>query len=175
MNELEKSMELAMAWLREQVRQELTDQGHVATGRLINSIEIRTSQDAEGVTGQLWVEDYGVILEYGVAPHKVPYTPGSGKGTSKYITALIDWIGVIKPGLAVAEKKSFAFAIAKTAKREGHPTKGSFAYSVNGRRKAWAETVFGASEERFITMLNLDKYMAVFFDNAINDIQKTTI
>jgi hypothetical protein len=87
--------------------------------------------------GVIYVLESAVILNYGVTANRVPFG-GSGRGgKSKYIQALLDWAANIKPNLSDKERKSFVFAVAKKAKKEGHPTNGSYAFTKNGRRKDW--------------------------------------
>jgi hypothetical protein len=48
------------------------------------------------------------------------------------------------------EKKSLgiAFAIAATHKKEGMPSKGSYAFSSTGKRLAWIEEAFKNNEDK---------------------------
>lgn len=120
---------------------EVRAQGHVASGRGVKSIEKIINRKGTALEGIILAEEYMVgPVNEGVSASRVPYSPGSGRRTSRYIQALIDWIQkYIRPSFSDSEAKSFAFAIAKTAKKEGHPTRGSFSFSQNGRRTGWIE------------------------------------
>lgn len=130
----------AIKWARRAINAELAQQGHRASGKTEGSSYVTVQGNLEvGFIAHVWHQDHVAILDKGVKPSRVPYSRGSGAKTSKYIDALIDWIGIIKPSMNKREAKSFAFAIARTAKREGHPTNGSYRFSKNGRRKNWSE------------------------------------
>lgn len=121
------------------LRQELIGQGHSATGRLAKSIDFDIKDDGLGALINIVHEEYGIYVNTGVRPERVPFTLGSGAKSSKFITALIKWVLIkgIAPGFAKA--KGIAFAIAKNAKKEGIPSKGSYKFSNNGRRTGWID------------------------------------
>lgn len=173
--ELKEAITKACNFLAEEIKKELLAQGHNATGNLIDSIEVRIEQTEEGYKGQIWINDYAFILNDGVKAERVPYKPGSGAKTSKYISALEKWVGVIKPSLTDKERLSFAFAIAKTAKKEGHPTRGSYAYSSNGRRKSWAEYAIDKNQKKIEDLLELGNFMSILFDNFVTEQQRLII
>lgn len=136
-NRFEQELEAIIVDLRD----ELNQQGHRATGSLENSLtfEIKDS-DSDGFLGVIFGNDYWEALETGVAASRIPYTPGKGRGgTSKYIQALIEWAGVVRPELDEKERKSFVFAVATVASREGNPTRGSYSFSRNGERKNFVQ------------------------------------
>lgn len=141
--------------LADQGREEITQQGHVATGRGRDSLEGSIiSRDLRKLEGAILAADYMVgPVDEGVKASRVPFSPSTGRGgTSKYIQGLMDWLRVVKPSMSDQERKSMAFAIGQTAKREGHPTRGSFAFSRNGERTGWIrrglEINAGEVEER---------------------------
>lgn len=123
-------------------KDELKAQGHVATGRGLNSIQaLITDQSVDRLVGVIMAEDYLIgPVDKGVKRSRIPYTPGRSRArTSLYIQGLINWARTVKPGLSDQERKSFAFAVAAKHKKEGMPTRGSYAFSSNGRRKGWIE------------------------------------
>jgi len=85
------------------------------------------------------IEDYGLSMEFGVKPQNIPYSPGSGAGTSKYIQGLISFWN--KRGVTGREGILAAFATARKHKKEGMPTRSSFAFSTTGARTGFASTV----------------------------------
>lgn len=125
------------------LRSEISEQGHVATGSLEKSFEAEiTDSDSDGFLGTIFGNDYWRPLDTGVSPGKIPYTPGrkSGRGgTSKYIQALIEWAEVVRPELDDRERKSFVFAVATKQSQEGNPTRGSYSFSRNGERKNFVQ------------------------------------
>ena len=64
-------------------------QGHSLTGKFVRSLDHQV-REAVGVTViDFYMENYGVILDRGVSPSRVPYSPGSGARRSQYI----EWLG----------------------------------------------------------------------------------
>lgn len=153
-------------------RMELARQGHKATGKLINSLEARiTSDDVDRLVGVILSNDYGLIVDQGVKPSRIPFGgSGSPGATSKYIQGLFNWVAVIKPGLSQGERRSFVFAIANTHKKEGMPTRGSYAFSQNGRRKSWIKYGLESSEEQVERDLRLFAILSLSFEQAIDNV-----
>ena len=124
------------------LRDEIQNQGHNATGNLSKSLtfEIKDS-DSDGFLGVIFGNDYWRPLETGVSAGRIPYTPGrrSGRGTSKYIASLLIWAETVRPELDDKERKSFVFAVANKHSKEGMPTRGSYSFSRNGERKNFVQ------------------------------------
>jgi hypothetical protein len=133
--------------VRKELVKELTRQGHIMTGALRDSIEFKSQSQARFILINGFFNDYGIPINSGVKPSRIPYSPGSGKKTSKYIDGLVDFVK--KKRIETNDKKALgiAFAIAKTQKKEGQPTKGSFKHSKNGRRSGWVDFALEASQE----------------------------
>lgn len=138
---IRKRFEVELKSIIGDLRDELDQQGHHATGSLERSLRHEiTDNDTEGFLGVIFGNDYWGALDTGVSASRIPYSPGKGRGgTSKYIQALIDWAAVVKPGLSEKERKGFVFAVATKASREGHPTRGSYSFSRNGDRKNFVQ------------------------------------
>ena len=120
---------------------EIESQGHRATGKLIESIDRQTQKVLDGIDTAISYLDYGGIVNSGVRANRIPFGGNrGGGGTSKFITALMEWVRFkgIAGGLD-KNIKSATFAIAKKMKKEGSPTKGSFQFSQNGRRMKWLD------------------------------------
>lgn len=138
--QFEQELDLIIGDLRDEIRQ----QGHVATGNLLRSFKAEVNESiSDGFLGVIFAADYWQPVDTGVAAGRIPYTPGrrSGRSSSKYIQGLLDWIETIRPGLSEKERKSFAFAIAATHKKEGMPTRGSYSFSRNGHRTNFVQRV----------------------------------
>jgi|AACY02.7.fsa_nt_gi hypothetical protein len=128
-------VEKAMGFLRDTLIAEYKAQGHVLTGKLVDTIDYTITKQFMGYRADMYVQDYALPLETGVSPSRIPYTPGkrTGAGRSKFIEGLIDFF--VKRGRSMTDAKSAAFATATVMKRDGMPTRGSYKYSNNGRRK----------------------------------------
>jgi hypothetical protein len=98
------------------------------------------------------VPDYMAINNQGVPANKIPYYPGSGRKTSKYIDGLIEYAKK-RMGKSDKEAKSVAFAIASKHKREGMPTKASARFSSTGRRTGFIEIALEKNSQKFIDLI----------------------
>ena len=144
MNDFEKSivsgLQDAMRRLQEDLRKELKAQGHYLTGKLNDSIEYDITVESGVVRAEMEIEDYGLAMEFGVPASRIPYAPGSRTGgTSQYIQGLISFWN--KRGVTGKEGVRAAFATAAKHKREGMPTRSSYAFSTTGARTGFATTV----------------------------------
>ena len=120
--------------LLKEFAKELINQGHKATGSLINSFRKDILFNPSGYRLTFWCNDYGLYLEKKRQAGK--YVP---------IAPLMKWIA--QKGMASSNKevRSIAFAISRAIYLEGIPTtgrrtpkgKGSFRFSKVGRRTAW--------------------------------------
>lgn len=113
------------------LQKELLGQGHKATGNLINSFEQRVIELPNSIVIEILMNEYGIYVNEGrkTGGKKVP------------ISVLVEWIE--RKAIASGDKdvKSMAFAIQNTIHKEGIPTKGSFKFSNNGRRKGFIDFV----------------------------------
>lgn len=113
------------------LQKELLGQGHKATGNLINSFEQRVIELPNSIVIEILIDEYGIYVNEGrkTGGKKVP------------ISVLVEWIE--RKAIASGDKdvKSMAFAIQNTIHKEGIPTKGSFKFSNNGRRKGFIDFV----------------------------------
>ena len=112
-------------------------QGFVDTGRLIDSVKGGVEDLGNITRAFITMNDYGFILNEGVKPENVPFTPGSHRGgTSKYIQALINWARR-KFGLSLRQAVGRAFAIANIHKKQGIASRNSIRFSRTGKRKGF--------------------------------------
>ena len=127
------------------LQKELIQQGHDATGNLINSFEQRVIEVPNSIVIEILMDEYGIYVNEGrkTGGKKVP------------INVLVDWIERKAIVNGDKEVKSLAFAIQQTIHKEGIPTKGSFKFSNNGRRKGFIDFV-------------IDNKL----DNAINELEE---
>jgi len=123
--------------------QELEDQGHRATGRLIASVVAKVKATMDAIELELSHLDYGIIVNTGLSAERVPYSRGSGAKSSKFIEALMGWIRLRGIGGGLDKTvRGIAFAIATTMKKEGMPTRGSYRFTSNGRRTMWIDYIY---------------------------------
>jgi len=128
------------------LRKEFAAQGHSLTGKLEKSINGTVLARGYETTLNGVIYNYGQILNYGTTAARIPFYPGSGNKTSKYIAGLIAYWKARK-GLDDKEAKAAAFATAYKQKGrgnipgEGMPTVGSYAFSSTGERKRFIEIV----------------------------------
>ena len=111
--------------LKEEMRQQLKIANHIMTGDLIESIESRILSTIEGRKIEIWLNSYGIALDQGVPPDRIPFTEPSGRGgRSKYIEGL-QRFAQLKLGVTDNRKSlGIAFAIARKHKKVGMPVKG---------------------------------------------------
>lgn len=162
----EKIGKLVVESLRVQYRM----QGHKLSGRLDKSISYKAFEDGEGAKVFIYMEDYGIVMDQGVNPSRVPFGKGGGK-TSKYIQGLTDFARK-RFGVSKKEATSIAFAIAKKHKKEGLSTKGSKKYSKTGKRQgAISYTLLDTKEEqeKLITQ-TLQVSIELFFEQYIKSV-----
>jgi hypothetical protein len=115
-------------------------QGHHLTGSWERSLHGSVIGIGDAVILQGTMNSYGGILEQGVKSNRIPYGGHSASGgTSKYIQGLVSYFKL--RGLAEKEAIRAAFATAKTHKKEGMPTSGSYAYSKTGARTKFIRVV----------------------------------
>jgi len=114
-----------------ELQNELLNQGHRASGELIDSMEGRTMVLPDSIVIEILMQDYSKYVNDGRRKNakKVP------------ISVLIDWIERKALASGDKEKKSMAFAIQQKIFKEGSPTQGSFKFSKNGRRKDFIDFV----------------------------------
>ena len=139
---------------------ELIEQGHKATGNLVNSFEQRFLELPNSLVLEILMDDYGKYVD-----------SGRRKGAKKVpLDVLIAWIERKAIVNGDKEVKSLAFAIQQTIFKEGSPTKGSFQFSNNGRRKGFIDFVIENKLDFVYT--ELEKQVFEGYDASIATIVK---
>lgn len=135
-SDIYRKFQVALDRMAERGQQEVRDQGHVATGAGIASIEgVITRRNLELLVGAIMANDYMVEkVDPGVPASQVPT---SGQARQKYINELLKWAQTVKPGMAINQRISFVYSTARVHAREGIPTKASKRFSKTGRRTGW--------------------------------------
>lgn len=157
-------------YLKEQLTEELIQQGHKYTGALIKSIDYAVELYQKELVLSLSYYQYGAYLNKGVKANKVPFGKGnSSSKQSEYLRALTDW--VIGKRIETRAKQAFgvAIAIAKTHAKKGIPTVGSFKYSLNGRRLGFQDYILSTKEREIneIIQSGLERSVFTTLDNIL--------
>ena len=120
---------------------ELINQGHRGTGKLIASLKA----EVDNINLKVVIKSkfYAIFVNNGVLPSQIksPFAP-------KRIEALRRWVMRVL-GKSDKEAKGLAYAIALTHKRQGMPSFNSYRHSKNGRRRNFVQFAI-ASERKFI-------------------------
>lgn len=120
---------IAFALLPE-LRKEFRQQGHSLTGKSERSYETKIRDISSGLCIEFWREGYVKFVNRGVRAANIR-TP---------ISVLIKYVEK-RMGKRGKEAVRIAWAIKMKQKKEGMPTKGSYRFSKNGRRKGYEDTV----------------------------------
>lgn len=139
---------------------ELINQGHRGTGKLIASLK----SEVDNINLKVVIKSkfYAIFVNNGVLPSQIksPFAP-------KRIQALRNWVmRVLKK--SDKEAQGLAYAIAKTHKEQGMPSFNSYRHSKNGRRRNFVQFAI-ASEKKFIKE-ELKKEFTKDFQVRINNI-----
>ena len=126
-------------------------QGHNLTGKAIQELETRIVMGSDIVI-QGYVIDYMANINSGVTAANIPYSPGSGARSSKYIAGLIDYVKR-RMGKSDREAQKIAFAIASRHKREGMPSKASARFSSTGKRTGFIEAALDGVEPELAQLI----------------------
>lgn len=148
-------------------------QGHELTGSAVRDMETKIIKTAKGWTIEGYLNDYMAYLNTGVTAARIPYSPGSGARTSKYIAGLQRY-AKMRMGVSDKEALSIAFAIASKHKREGMPTRGSARFSSTGKRTGFVDEALQGKEAEFEALIlqGVGEAFNVYFDNFIQSILK---
>ncbi|MEL6274592.1 MAG: hypothetical protein AAFU03_05795 [Bacteroidota bacterium] len=131
-NEFEK----LLLELVKSAEKEVREQGHVASGRGLRSIDFEIfDRNPNRLVGAIVAEDYMIDdVDPGKTAAEVRREP-----RARRLVELANWIRIVRPGLSAQERRSFAFLIDRKHRQVGVPTRGSFAFSLNGRRTGWIQ------------------------------------
>lgn len=140
------------AYLKHELEKELTAQGHIATRKLLNSIDVAVETLVNGY------EIKGQYLEYG---SKVD--SGTGPGTKVPIKDLIDWIRAKKIVFQGKSELHTAFLIQGAIYRKGTPT------SKDPNKMRWMSATLENNQAKIIA--DIEKiafsHMVVLINNMV--------
>lgn len=107
--QLERNLNQLAIFLQEDIKRQLIDDGHRATGELVESIKAVVSKGSDMY-----------VIEGSMAKHGLFIISGREKGAKGVpIDALIKWISNKGFTQGIKETKGMAFAIQKTIKKKG--------------------------------------------------------
>lgn len=143
MLQMDKLLNELIQFITTQLRGELLNQGHNFTGTLAKTIEASIEKKVNSTNIKFLIQDYGLSLNDGIKPSRIPYTRGSGKRTSKYIEGLRRWVRG-KLGFSQKRAERVAFAIASKQKEKGYPLTGKIGWidiTLESNKKLIADKV----------------------------------
>ncbi len=143
-------------------------QGHYLTGKLDRSITYKVIGTTDGATVRIDMEDYGITLDQGISPSRIPYGKGTGAKSSKYIQGLKRYAKK-RFGVSNKEALSIAIRIAKVQKKQGLSTRNSKKYSKTGKRQGAisAALLETEKEQRELVERTLQASIELFFEQFI--------
>jgi hypothetical protein len=106
--------------VKKAVKQAFAMQGRTLTGALVNSIDYSVNATVTSAYIEFTLLEYGMVLNYGVTPDRIPFSPGSGAKSSKYIDGLKAY-AKLRFSANDKEAERIAFAIAHKHKKFGMP------------------------------------------------------
>jgi len=123
--------------LRKEMAKELQDQGHVASGRLLNSLSTGTKQTKGKVQGVVRGLARGEALD------------GYQRDANLTIRKILTWMDLVNATgrnrfdfKDMKEKRRIALAILSASVDQGIPMRGAAKYSNNGTRVGWITTPY---------------------------------
>ena len=143
-----------------ELQAELIGQGHKATGSLVNSFEGSVLTLPNSIVIQILMNDYGIYVN-----------EGRREGVKRVpLKVLMDWVEQRAIASGNKEVKNVAFAIQEKIFQEGSPTKGSFKFAPNGRRKGFIDFVIDNKIDPILSVLGDDIFKD--FDTLVSNITK---
>ena len=153
--------------VKKSVKQAFIIQGRSLTGALVNSIDYSVNATVNSAFVEFTLLDYGMILNYGVTADRIPYSPGSGAKSSKYIDGL-KLYAKLRFNANDKEAERIAFAIARKHKKFGMPLDGKIGAVQNGLddSKQEVEELINEALTQVINVLFLGSFAEVKKKNS---------
>jgi hypothetical protein len=150
--------------VKKAVKQAFIIQGRSLTGALVNSIDYSVNATINSAFVEFTLLDYGMILNYGVPANRIPYSPGSGAKSSKYIDGL-KMYAKLRFNANDKEAERIAFAIARKHKKFGMPL---------DKKTGAVEKGLDESKEEVEELINeaLTQVINVMFLSSFADVKK---
>jgi hypothetical protein len=153
--------------VKKAVKQAFIMQGRTLTGALVNSIDYSVNATVTSAYIEFTLLDYGMILNFGVPANRIPYSPGSGAKSSKYIDGL-KMYAKLRFNANDKEAERIAFAIARKNKKFGMPLDKKTGAVENGLAdsKDEVEALISEALTQVINVLFLDSFAEVKKKNS---------
>lgn len=153
--------------VKKAVKQAFIMQGRSLTGALVNSIDYSVNATVTSAFIEFTLLDYGMILNYGVPANRIPYSPGSGAKSSKYIDGL-KLYAKLRFNANDKEAERIAFAIARKHKKFGMPLDKKIGAVQNGidDSKDEVEALISEALTEVINVLFLSSFAEVKKKNS---------
>ena len=153
--------------VKKAVKQAFIMQGRSLTGALVNSIDYSVNATVTSAFIEFTLLDYGMILNYGVPANRIPYSPGSGAKSSKYIDGL-KLYAKLRFNANDKEAERIAFAIARKHKKFGMPLDKKIGAVQNGLddSKDEVEALISEALTEVINVLFLSSFAEVKKKNS---------
>ena len=134
---------------------------------MVNSIDYSVNATVNSAFIEFTLLDYGMILNYGVPANRIPYSPGSGAKSSKYIDGL-KLYAKLRFNANDKEAERIAFAIARKHKKFGMPLDGKIGAVQNGLddSKQEVEELINEALTQVINVLFLGSFAEVKKKNS---------
>jgi len=147
--------------VKKAVKQAFIMQGRTLTGALVNSIDYSVNATVTSAFIEFTLLDYGMILNYGVPANRIPFSPGSGAKSSKYIDGL-KMYAKLRFNANDKEAERIAFAIARKHKKFGMPLDGKTGAVEKGIKES-SEEVEALISEALTKVINV-MFLSSFVD-----------
>jgi hypothetical protein len=148
----------------EAVKKAFILQGRRLTGALVNSIDYNVKATVNSAYIEFTLLDYGMILNYGVPASRIPFSPGSGARSSKYIDGLKAY-AKLRFSVNDKEAERIAFAIAYKHKKRGMPLDGKTGAVEDGIKES-------SDEVQALISDALENLISLLFVGAFADVKK---
>jgi hypothetical protein len=155
--------------VKKAVKQAFVMQGRTLTGALVNSIDYSVNATVTSAYIEFTLLDYGMILNAGVPASRIPFSPGSGAKSSKYIDGL-KLYAKLRFNANDKEAERIAFAIAHKQKKFGMPLDrktGAVEKGLN-ESKEEVEALISEALTKVINVLFLSSFAEVKNKNSDN-------
>lgn len=153
--------------VKKAVKQAFILQGRTLTGALVNSIDYSVNATVTSAYIEFTLLDYGMILNAGVPANRIPFSPGSGAKSSKYIDGL-KMYAKLRFNANDKEAERIAFAIAHKHKKFGMPLDKKTGAVEKGleNSKDEVEALISEALTQVINVLFLDSFAEVKNKNS---------
>lgn len=164
---MEQELSIISDYVIAELKKTLDEQGHKLSGTLQDSIMAHNVTVLNGFYLNFYYEDYGVPLDTGVPSDRIPFNPGSGAKTSKYIEGLIQYAKDRFKVSGDKDAEKIAFAIAYKHKQKGMSTIKSREHSATGKRNNWVNNTLERIDDKLTQLIN-DTLFAIIDDMMYN-------